>query len=70
MLLAVTVNCADLTQYNPSQCDNVKSPMEDYKVHKGRRGLNTMCEAAEGTRKDIIGEELPYEFVAEQAKAW
>jgi len=69
-LLVLIAICAELTQCNPSQCDNIKSPLKDYIARKDRGGLNGMCEAAEGTRRDIIGEELPYGFAAEQAKEW
>jgi len=68
--LAVSASCAELTQCDPTQCDNIKSPLKDYIAQKDRGGLNGMCEAAEGTRKDIIGEELPYDVAAEQARAW
>jgi len=69
-VLVVTVSCNDLIQCSPEQCNNVKSPLEEFVARKDRGGLNTMCEAAEGTRKNIINDELPYGFAAEQAKAW
>jgi len=70
-LLVLIANCAELTQCNPSQCDdNFKSPLKDYIVRKDRGGLNGMCKAAEDTRRDIIGEELPYGLAAERAREW
>lgn len=55
------------------QCDDPQTfvtPLEDYEVHKDRGGLNGMCEAAESMRSDIVKDEFPYKFAAQQAKLW
>lgn len=63
----------DVESSDSVQCDNPQTyvtPLDEYDARKDRGGLNAMCNAAEGMRYDIVRDEFPYDFAAEQAKLW
>lgn len=70
LLLVVAVNCSDPLAHCDDDHHTSITPLVDYDVRKDRGGLNGMCQGAERMRHDIIRDEFPYKFAAEQAKLW
>ena len=68
LLLPVTVGNNDSIQCNDPLVSI--APLADYEANKDRGGLNGMCDAAGDIIHDMIRDEYPYDFAAQQAKLW
>lgn len=68
LLLPVTVGNNDSIQCNNPPVS--VTPLAEYEGCEDRGGLNGMCDAAGDIIYDIIGDEYPYNFVAQQVKLW